>query len=433
MKTVPFRKVFDYTVELHGRNPEAELSPDLARALVSHINRRVRLACQPWPWPEWQLTEERAFRQVWHADAQYLRVSLVDGHPDEVFYIPDTSYYTVNPDAAADPPPGTSPAGSPSIGSGNSSDFFLKLDLVDPFIAYEQTCKRSIGMVLGVYQHNPRSAADSCCNGALNFMPSEKGIDVCGCGPTVFITYKMPVPRYTITPYVVGKVYSKGDIVFDHASSEVFQALTATAFVPPTESVWRRVPFPETWLEYVCQGAFADSLMEFDQGGNTEAQAKVVLSQYANAKAEKSIQTEIDALMAQGQKFRWNWPRPYSSCWCYSQPWSGGTVSTLTDACEDELGWVYPTPTVTPGVVYRYYNKVVALRAVTAQPSLDQIATRYLFDDSIAQIKINWQGVPTFMTWTIVNGPAGPSDPNGEVRPLDYDAVNNDKHWLRLS
>jgi hypothetical protein len=36
-------------------------------------------------------------------------------------------------------------------------------------------------------------------------------------------------------------------------------------------------------------------------------------------------------------------------------------------------------------------------------------------------------------TWELLDGPANPADPNGEVAPLDYDNVNNDKHWYRVT
>src|SRR4030095_5280321 len=108
------------------------------RALVGHINERVRKICKAWRGPEWELTEERAFRQVWNSNHQYLRQSPVDGKPDEVFYIPTGMYYQVRKEAVADPPVGIPPT---------NTLYFLVLSYVDSFIAYDQGCRRSIGFV----------------------------------------------------------------------------------------------------------------------------------------------------------------------------------------------------------------------------------------------------------------------------------------------
>ena len=427
MRTTPFIDVWRDVISLHGLDPLKEVSPDLTRSISRYINKRVDYICKIWPWPEWLLTEERAFRPVWNANDQYLRTSITDGNPDEIFYIPNTTYYKVLSSAGGDPPVGTLPT---------DTAYFEELSPVDTFIAYDQRCKRSIGMVLGIYIQDPRVS----CNGSncqLDFRPSERGIDVpCGTGPTVFIHYKMPTPQFEIIPYVVGKTYAKGDIVFDHTVGECFQALSQTNALPADTFFWRRVPFLDAWKGYVVEGAFTDSLMQPDPGETTaspyEVQAKQLMVQYHTEAAEQEIRSEIDVLSAQGQKFYWGYSKPYYFGWCHSQPWNGGTVSTLTDACEDELGWVYPTPTSVPQVAWQYYNQVVALRASTATPALDQIVTRNLMTGSLAQIVIVESGSRTFMQWELVTGPADTADPNGQVQPLDYDANNNYKHWSRL-
>jgi len=425
MRTVPFKSVFDRAVGLYDFDPRTQIPSEFANSLVEHINRRVRTICQVWPWPEWILTEERAFRQVWNANHQYLRASITDGQPDEVFYIPNTTYYRVRSDAIGDPPVGTIPS--------TGTDYFEVISPVDTFIAYDQVCKRAIGTVLGIYKRDPRVPTGSN-NGLYRFMPSERGIDVSDAGgPTVFINYKMPVPRYTITPYVSGKVYPKTEIVFDPTIGECFQALTNTNTLPSNTDAWRRIPFPEVWENYVCWGAFSDCLMESKKEGNTNIQERIALSQNAGNKAEGYIRSEIDNLYAQGQKFFYNVYRGPIGSWCYSQPWSGGTVSTLTDVCDDELGWIYPTPSITPQVSWRYYNLIVALRLSDASPSLDQISTRYLLPDSLAQIVITEGTERTPMTFILEAGASDPLDPNGQVNPIDYNASTNSKHWRRLS
>lgn len=429
MRTTQIIDVWREVISLHGIDPLKEVSPDLARSVMRCINKRVDYACKIWPWPEWLLTEERSFRPVWNQNDQYLRVSITDGQPDEVFYIPNTTYYKVLGSAGGDPPVGTLPT---------DTAFFEELTPVDTFIAYDQRCKRSIGQAIGIYSQNPR-VYNNGSNCPIDFRPSERGIDVpCGTGPTVFIHYKMPIPQYTIIPWVPGKFYDRGNLALDPTVGECFQATAPNNAIPSDTSFWRRVPFLDKWMGYVTEGAFVDSMMDKDQGATAtspyDVQAKQLLVQYHTAAAEQEIGSEIDVLSSQGQKFYWYYakPRYYGYGWCCSQPWSGGTVSTLTDVCEDELGWVYPAPPSVPQVAWQYYNQVVALRASTATPSLDQVVTRNLLLGSLAQIVIVQQGARTYRMFELVTGPAALNDPDGQVQPLDYDANNNDKHWSSL-
>src|SRR4029453_14565964 len=123
--------------------------------------------------------------------------------------------------------------------------------------------------------------------------PSEKGIDVAGAGPTTFITYKMPVPQYTIIPYVIGKIYNPGDVIFDPTIGECLQALALTAALPADPAFWKRVPFLEKWAMYVEWGAYADCLSELDN--NENLQVNLALAQLADGKALDGFQREVDA------------------------------------------------------------------------------------------------------------------------------------------
>lgn len=332
MRTTPFQAIFNQMVRLHGRDPRKEIPSDMRDAIVDHINDRVRTIWQGWRWPEWEITEERAFRQVWNAAHQYMRVNPGTGQPDEVFYLgsgfvtasgsfgANFGYYRVIASAANDPPIGTVPT---------NPAYFAALSPVDTFIEYDQPCKRAIGIVRGIYSRNPRSP--TChSDGGLRYTPSEKGVDVCCSGnPTVFLTHTLPCPSYTMTPYVVGKTYVRGNVVFDPSTGECFQAFMSTILVPSDTSAWNWVPFLDVWSDYCSKGAFADSLMEFDQGGNGELQAKMVLNQYWNQQADDSLQAEVDALTTQGQKLQWNFCRK-TSCVCESESWSGATLVTIS-------------------------------------------------------------------------------------------------------
>ncbi len=316
MRTTQFKDVFDTVVRLHGRDPRKNVNSDMSAAIVDHINDRVKTICQAWLWPEWIVTEERAFRPVWNSTEQYLKVSTTDSLPDEVFYLgagyvvggdfgTGYGYYRVKASAITDPPVGAVPT---------NATYWEAISPVDTFIAYDQRDRRSMGMVLNVYSRNPRVPTGSM-SGKRKFTPSEKGIDVpCG-GSTVFVTHKMPVPKYTMTPYVIGKTYHRADVVFDPTTNECYQAVNTTTALPSDAAHWNWIPFLEVWTDYVTKGAFADSLMEFDQSGNGDLQAKMVLSQYWNQQADDAFQAEVDTLVTQGQKLTWKFCGRHACEW----------------------------------------------------------------------------------------------------------------------
>jgi hypothetical protein len=333
MRTQKFKDVFDRVVRLHGRDPRNPISSDISNALIDHINYRVRTICSAWLWPEWVITEERAFRPVWNSTEAYLKVSTTDALPDEVFYLGAAyvvggefgtgyGYYRVKATAVTDPPIGTVPT---------NTTYWEAITPVDTFIAYDQRDRRALGQVLNVFSRNPRVPTGS--NGGMRrFTPSEKGIDVIGSGvTTVFITHKMPCPSYTMTPYVAGKTYTRADTVFDPTTGECYQAIDTTTVAPSDATHWNWIPFLDAWAGYVCNGAFADSLMEFDQGGNGDLQAKMVLSQAANDRADTQFQLEVDSLAIQGQKLKWNFCGQTRNYWTESEACGCGLV-TLTDS-----------------------------------------------------------------------------------------------------
>jgi hypothetical protein len=411
-----FRRIFNRVILRLGRDPYKQLPYELSRAVVEHINQRADTICKVWSWPEWEVTEERAFRPIWNATHQWLRTGA-NGRPDEVFYLPNLTYYKAEGTSASDPPVGSLPT---------NETYWTELESIDTFIAYDQTCKRTIGQVLGVYSQNPRVPTGSM-NGVMKFMPSEKGIDVLHPGnPTVFLTYKLPVPRYTMTPIAFGYPYRKGDIVFDPFEGDCFQAVSDNNGLPVTDaSAWRRITFPERWRNYVVEGAFADSLCELDQGGNEYVATNLALAAQANQKADMLLQLEVDSLAVQGQRLPWNWCVQHGY-WCESLPWAGGSVTTLTDECEDDI--TQPAPRTAIGVIWRYYQDIIALLTEDGTPSLQQVVTTTQAVGSKAEFTLVADGSRQAKEAYLEDGPADPDD-LGHVTPEDYNVDTNNKHW----
>src|SRR5262245_26140157 len=159
MRITRFQSIYEDIVRRHGLDPTGDaITYDTARAIAERINQRVRMAFEAWSFPELTLTEERAFRSVWN-DTRQLHIG------EEIFFIPSVKYYKVRTDLASDLPIGTPPATQAVTGGPwvTNAAFFTDLTLVDSFIEYDQTCKRSIGRALGVYSQNPRTINPRSC------------------------------------------------------------------------------------------------------------------------------------------------------------------------------------------------------------------------------------------------------------------------------
>jgi hypothetical protein len=341
MRTIPFIDVFNGVATRHGLDPLAVIPQQKARAIVRHINRRVRSGLRYWDLPEFNMTAERAFRQRWSSTRQF-KVVGQNGKPDEVFYITDAQYYRVKKDAPSDPPPGTAPT---------NTTYWEIIIPVDTYLALDQICEQPMGMVLGVYGTNPRFGFNGYSY-PLDYKASQYGIDVFNpIGPTVFVYYQMTVPVFTIIPWISGKLYSRGNIVFDPPSGDCFRCLAQTTNDPLTNlSVWSRLPFPESLASYCEAGAFADSLGEIPQG-EKDAQPKIAAATAAGQEALENLYDEINVSIVNGQRHYYGYGMRYHGLWGIytTQPWPGGWVTTLTEEC-DPGGYFPPAPISQSGI-----------------------------------------------------------------------------------
>jgi hypothetical protein len=372
----------------------------------------VRRAWRMWPWPELLITEERAFRTIWSNTKEFFRAGS-NGKPDELFYIPDMLYYRVKADALDDPLAGTLPS---------DNDYFETFSPVDSYIALDQICRRPIGLVFGVYAGNPR--LNGYCTG-LGYKPSENGIDILGSnGPTVFIKYQLPAPRFSAVPYANGKAYKAGDAVFYTPTGECYIALSDNTGIDPTFSAWWRVvQLPEIIAESVIAGAFAGGLRETDASEDAaHTQMKLAQASIAEAEAEECLAREIDVLLAQGERYFYmdvRHGRGYRG-YCASEPWSGGTVTTLTDICETDP--TYPPTPVAHNVTWEYHPEIISILIPGGAPSLQALTTVHRVVLSRVELNIS----PN--SWVLKAGTADPLDP-GHVVPVDFTAVSNIKYW----
>lgn len=425
MRTVTFKSVYDAILQRLGLDPLGDaITQDTARAITEHITERAATAWGMWDWPQLTLTEERAYRPPWYSTVQYHRAGA-DRRPDEFYYVSNQKYYKVKAGAPSDPPIGTLPT---------NTSFFESLDPVPTFIDRDQPGKLPIGQVLGIYKSDPSLNGNAPNDICLKFRPSERGTYICYAPlPTVFICYIVPPPTYTMVPWILGKFYVPGSRVFwpglghpyplDYPGfAEVYRCLAVTNAQPPTDPLfWAREPVPDFFASYLKAGAASDCLKETFTTG--EDQVRLARAGALAAEANASIEAEIDALLAHGQKHFYI--KPYwSDGWCLSEPWLGSVVLPLTAVAETTIP---PPPSAPPAAATMIYRPEIVSLTGPAQPSLQAFPSTSFPIDTLIKITIDTQE----QSWRIDPGPKDIADP-GQISPADYNAVSNDKHYTKV-
>jgi hypothetical protein len=323
-----------------GINPRQDMLVEDVASWTAFANLNLQTFLESWPWPEWTITEERAFRPVWNAGDQYHKATA-DAAADEFYYLTTPGYYRVKAAAPSDPPAGTQPT---------NATYFEPFTLTDRYIATKQRCRRELGEVLGVYPGNPRT---TCGGGGsvrrgLPYRPSEKGIDVCTGLDTVWVHHKLIPPVFSAELYEPQRVYQRGEVVFWAADGEVYRSRKPADFYQdPASGYWYKISFPGFAAQYVIFKSASDACDDAAKAAKLEAMAEAALGR------------EIDKRQAQGQRFTYQITagvRPgvaYGlSGWFYSCfPLWGVDVpaTTLTSACVDEFGVSMTLPTVISG------------------------------------------------------------------------------------
>ena len=372
------------------------VSSDTGLSISDNLNARVQTAWFAWEWPEWTITEERAFRQIWNDSRQFYQAGA-DGTPDEVFYIPnvsthslvDAAYYRVLDTAPSDPPMGTPP---------DDTTYWEPMDTVDTYIEFDQVCRRRIGEVLDVYANNPAICKPPRC---LNHRPTENGIQVYEAGGllTVFVRYLIPAEQFTTFPYIASRTYLRGDRVYVADQGECYQAIqVTTGNDPATEtSYWRRCLFPAVLAQYVQLGTYGDCLLESDSSDERDPVMLQIRGQNASrarADADDEINRQINRLQAQGQAFRYlpfgvvvgkaargagafysvpGYVLQGGGAYGYGPITPTGTgTTTISDQCETEWGYIPPAP---PAVIVQVpiANQRGSVQLVVGQSYVDVV------------------------------------------------------------
>lgn len=417
-----------------GLDPAAPVPHNLYQAIPRNLNKELRAAWTYWEWPYIEYCDERAFQRIWNDYEQFVA-------DEKVICIRDMAYYQ-----ALDTPPIGTPPTDPA--------YWEPLVDYGSYIPFQQICRRPMGMVIGVYPSDPRAKGCSCQCGSY-YRPLANGIEVLGGhGPTVFVKYQVPVPRFTLTPYAPGRNYSTGNILYESNIGECFIAIVPSVGVaPPNPTAWLQLQFPDFLEDYVVAATYGACIKETSQGVGEDPESqkmRFALAKDAKADADDALESEIHKLVAMGQRYHYApWSAGSGRCFvrpppgvCLSEPFdpTGGSlppelqppVTTLSEICETDA--TIPVPHPTAKVRWEYRHKLVALLTADGTPSLAGIPTKGIYElGSLLLIVIMPRpGTPEqAQEWRFEPEAADPADP-GEVAPDDYDPAFNNVHWERV-
>jgi len=327
LRVTRFKSVFDSVLRQLGFDPVGDaISHDTARAVTEQINTAVLYAWRYWEWPQLELLQERAYRTVWTNTLQFRKVGF-EGNPDEFYYGPiqlppgaedpgiplpeERGYYRVKSTAPADPLPGTVPT---------DTVYFQKFDITDCYLALDQVNQTPIGEAIEIFRSDPRLTTAHDANRVL-FQPTEREITVIDfAGPTVFLLFRIIPSEFTMVPYIPGKDYAVGNLVYNPVDGDCYRCMVAIPVAPGTLQPldWVKVPFPASFAQYVTMAAFAACLGE---SRADKSQMDVQRAAAASQAADEAIAQEVDRLRAQGQHYRYKrWRVPSNDPYWWSYP-----------------------------------------------------------------------------------------------------------------
>ncbi len=247
VRRVNFREALHVIARTAGMEPERNFPEGEANAMVDTINTRTRYAWDYYQWPEFQATEERAFRQKYNVGLTYLA-------GEEMYYISDGKYYRSLEEIPVDEPPDVSP------------DKWEEIEILDRYLGYDQFTYQSVGEFVCVNDLNPRLYRPAQLD--YDTMPSGYGLDLTRYAAlaTVWVTYIPLPPEFTTEMWDSTASYIRGDLVFDDTTGECFRALRDSVGQPVTgASYWLMQQMPYVLSEYITSGDVSFLQKEVDK------------------------------------------------------------------------------------------------------------------------------------------------------------------------
>lgn len=341
MRTETFQSVLNGVAAKLGMDPARDLNPARAASLCEYINLRVKEAWKFEFWPEWTVTEQRYYRDVYDATKNVAagdeRVFLPDGNYYQALqaqapaaqapallnsiYVENSAYWARSengysgPDWAA----AVNQAVGDKVRNPADNRFYqcttahvtganfdaTKYGVLTPFnryVGYEQTGQTKIGETKSVSRRNPDVWPQK--PGLIPFKPSANGVQITDfTAPNlVFVKFRLRPPVFTTVLYSAGGNVALGDSRYwpmgAGGTGECYTALQAqTPAVqnPNNAAFWSKISFPEIITNFVKRAVFADSLSDQKQQDRKTVELEEAYSELSEASdRELSAQGQFD-------------------------------------------------------------------------------------------------------------------------------------------
>lgn len=309
MRTVTFQSVLYGVATAHGMDPARDLNPARTASFAEYINQRV-LEGWKWEfWPEWTVSEQRAFRASYDAtepvaatDERFLpgaqnyyqALQASTGQAPATLtgtlWVENSAYWAICAQSYSGNDWATGTVFTVGLQVRNPDDnrFYqchtahtagatfdaTKFGLLTPFdkyVAYEQTTAAGVRLtpideVKQVCKRNPRVFPANPF--PIAFRPSDAGIQFMADAPAqVWIEFRKRPPVFTSTRHSLTTTYALDDLAYSSTTGECYKSLQAANVNHAVTDAawWERVQFPAVLASFVKRCASADALNDQKQ------------------------------------------------------------------------------------------------------------------------------------------------------------------------
>lgn len=265
MITVPFRRVVDGI--LARCQTFFDVTDERQRmALDSFLNARFAEGWTFGPWPEWTVSEQRAFAEDWSATTAYAVGDVVWVESAALYYQALTAHTGQNPVT-------------------KTADWAVLAGPIDRLLLAEATGKTALGRIWSVTNADVEATE---LYRTYAWQPVETGIRVCGPAPDrVWVRFGRRAPEFSARVWEEGKTFARGDVVMapdDVATFKIEGDCYRSELDQNAAQVWVWVPFPAVLERWVVNAVASDMQRQYgkvDEADGLEARGYVALNEEA--------------------------------------------------------------------------------------------------------------------------------------------------------
>lgn len=281
MRTVPYRAVRDLFGELVAND-----SPD-ANAIASFGRLFGRVMRRGWGfqfWPETMDLQERRYRPTWAAGTY--------AEDDEVWHAATAAYYRCIDTTTTEEP------------SATPTDWEV-LEMVDAYVAWEQTGEDEIGRFKEIWSENFRESRSAF---KLKFELDDRGARLTenSVPASVWVYFQVPCPNWIGADYSAGATYAVGTTRYYSGSADSADAFYGDFWTTIAATTAGQNPetHPAKWAKVEVPAFMTDFAAHTCKLGYNEGDGQLDKALQAGGEAWAWLYDEMDRLQAQGGQYR---------------------------------------------------------------------------------------------------------------------------------